>query len=96
MEDLSSGTTLMEASNEQLLLVALIGFAIAWLTSMMTGGGFLKCFIWALIGSFLGAFILPNSLGSASGFSFTDPDANLAAYSALGAIFCALVAQVLT
>lgn len=83
----------MRMGTEEYLMIAFIGIAIGWIASVMTGRGFLKHMIWGLIGAVLGAFMLPQAGVT---FNFGNPTADLAAFTALGAGFCALVSQVLT
>ncbi len=81
-----------EFGTEQILLIVFIGLAIGWLASIMTGKGFLKHMIWCLIGAAIGAVMLPRA---GVVFNLGNPMADFAAFTALGATFCALVAQVL-
>jgi len=75
------------------LMIGFIGLAIGWIASAMSSGGLLKNLIWSLIGAALGAFVLPHAgVNLSLGSNVT----NLAAFTALGAAFCALVGQVLT
>lgn len=83
----------MNIGTEEYLMVAFIGIAVGWIASVMGGSGILKNMIWGLAGAVLGAFVLPNSGVT---LNLGTPVANMAALAGLGAVFCALVGQVLT
>lgn len=83
----------MKLGTEEYLMIVFIGLGVGWLTSVMTGKGFIKHLIWGLAGAVLGAFMLPQAGVT---FNFGSPTADLAAFTGLGAVFCALVSQVLT
>ena len=83
----------MNLGTEEYVMIAFIGLAIGWIASAMSGRSILKNMIWALIGAALGAFALPQAGVS---FNLGNPTADLAAFTALGAAFCAMAGMVLS
>ncbi|MEO0761660.1 MAG: GlsB/YeaQ/YmgE family stress response membrane protein [Pseudomonadota bacterium] len=79
---------------QSIIAAAIIGIVAGWLASFVVGGGgLIKYLIWGVIGSYVGAFLIPmTGITIETGF----PLVNAIIVSTIGAIVLVLVARLIT